>query len=106
MNIKNLAIATVGAVMFALPVSAAMAGDTGVRYLITEGVEQATILEALAITETKYAEITAAIAAEKAEVARVERLLAEVADKGPEDQARHLICHDVTDENMPSNRIQ
>ena len=30
MNIKNLALATVGAVMFALPVSAAMAGDTGV----------------------------------------------------------------------------
>jgi hypothetical protein len=77
-----------------------LADDPGIRYLITKEVATSTITEALGITETKYDEVVAAIAAEKAETARVEGLLAEVADQSAENKARHLITNDVTDESL------
>jgi len=79
-----------------------MAADLGIRHLISKEIPPATIVEALAITTTKYDEVVAAIAAEKAEVARVEDLLGEVADQSPEDKAKHLITNDVTDESIVS----
>ena len=77
-----------------------MAGDQGVRYLIDRGVPKATIIGALDIAETAYDEVTAAIAAEQAEIARVQGLLHEVEDKPTEEKARHLVTNDVSDENI------
>jgi hypothetical protein len=77
-----------------------MAEDEGIRFLIAKEVAAATIMNALGVTEAKHAEVTAAIAAEQAEAARVAKLLDEVADTSDEDKARHLITKDVTDENI------
>ncbi len=77
-----------------------MADDLGIRFLIAEQVQRETIIGALSITEAKYGEVTAAIEAELAEAARVEHLLADVADQSAEAKAKHLITNDVTDENI------
>ena len=77
-----------------------MADDRGIRFLIEQQLTPETIIPALAITEAKYAEVTAAIKAELAEIARVEKLLEEVADQSPETRARHLITNDVADESI------
>ena len=77
-----------------------MAGDQGIRYLIACDVPKATVVAALDISEARYDEVTAAIAAEEAEVARVKELLHEVEDGSAEDKARHLITNDVSDEDI------
>ena len=77
-----------------------MADDLGIRYLIEEQVSPETIINALGITEAKYGEVTAAIEAERAEIARVEGLLEAVADQSAEAQAKHLITNDVSGENI------
>ena len=77
-----------------------MADDLGIRFLIAEQIQPETIIGALSITEAKYGEVTAAIEAEQAEIARVEHLLEEVADQNAEARARHLITNDVTDESI------
>ena len=77
-----------------------MADDLGIRSLIEERVSPETIIRAMGITEAKYGEVTAAIKAERAEIARVEHLLEDVAAQSPEAQAKHLITNDVTDENI------
>lgn len=77
-----------------------MAGDLGTRFLIEQQVSSETIMSALDVTEAAYGEVTAAIAAERAEAARVEKLLEEVADQSADAQAKHLINNDVTDDNI------
>lgn len=77
-----------------------MAEDPGIRFLIAEQIQSETIISALGITEAKYGDVVAAIEAERAEIARVEHLLEEVADQSAEARARHLITNDVTDENI------
>ncbi len=74
-----------------------MAGDQGVRFLIARKVPRATVVETLGIGEARYDEVVAAIEAERAEKARVEKLLGEVADRDPVARARHLITNDVAD---------
>jgi hypothetical protein len=78
----------------------AMEGDRGVRFLIEKEIDPATIVSRLGITDERYAEVTAAIAAEKAEAARVKGLLDTVADTSPVEQAKLLINKKVTDENI------
>ncbi len=58
------------------------------------------LFEALGISEAKYDEVVAAIAAEKAEIARVQGLIEEVADQSDQDKARHLITNDVAEESI------
>lgn len=77
-----------------------LAEDPGIRFLIAEQIQSETIISALGITEAKYGDVVAAIEAERAEIARVEHLLEEVADQSAEARARHLITNDVTDENI------
>ena len=77
-----------------------MDGDAGARLLIAEGVAPATIIDRLGLTEADFAKGTAAIAAEEAERARIGKLMADVGDKQPLDQARHLITNDVADADI------
>lgn len=77
-----------------------MADDLGIRFLIAKEIAVSTIIDALGITEEKFDEVTAAIAAEKAEFARVKSLLEEVADKSTEEKAKHLITNDVAENSI------
>ena len=77
-----------------------MDGDKGTRLLIAEGIDPATIIDRLGLTDAAFKAVTAAIAAEEAERVRIGKLMAEVADKTPVDQARHLITHDVEDADI------
>jgi hypothetical protein len=79
-----------------------MDGDKGTRLLIAEGIEPDVITDRLEITKDAFDAVTAAIAAEEAERIRIGKLMAEVADKEPVDQARHLISHDVEDADILS----
>lgn len=75
-----------------------LGADKGVRYLISEGLAEDVILSSLGIDEAKLKEVKAAIAAELAEKKRVEDLLAAVSDQPEEDQLKHLINNDASDE--------
>lgn len=77
-----------------------LGGDQGIRFLIAKDVAKATVVGALGLTDARYDEVTAAIAAEKAEQARVEKLLAEVADRDAVAKAKHLITNDVADASI------
>jgi len=73
-------------------------GDQGVRYLIENEVAEATIMQRLEIDEAKLEEVKEAIAAELAEIARVEGLLKDVDGQTDEAKAKHLITKDVADD--------
>jgi hypothetical protein len=75
-----------------------MEGDGGVRYLREQAVADLSIIEGMGITQEKLAEVDAAIAAEKAEIARVRELLATVSDKPEQDRIKHLLNSDVSEE--------
>jgi len=77
-----------------------LGGDKGVRYLIEKRVAKDTIVEKLGVTTQKITEVEAVIAAEKAAIARVKELLAEVEGKSDEERARHLLDHDVPEESI------
>jgi len=72
--------------------------DQGIRLLITEDVEPEVLIARLGITQEKLDEVNAAIAAEQAEVARVEGLLEKVADQPDDARIKHLIDNEVSDE--------
>ena len=69
----------------------------GIRYLISCDVIPATIMESLGITQERYGQEVAAIAAEKAEKTRVRSLLEAVAAKPDEEKIRHLINNNASD---------
>jgi len=75
-----------------------LADDQGIRFLIGEEVASEKIIEEMGITEDKLGEVNAAIEAERAAIARVEELLAEVEGKAVEEKAKHLIDNDISDE--------
>ena len=77
-----------------------MPDDEGIRYLIEENVESGGILAALGITEEKLAEVSAQIEKERAERAKVERLLEEAAEKPVEEKVRSLLENDVSEQLM------
>jgi hypothetical protein len=74
-----------------------MADDLGIRYLLGEKVEQDVIISSMEITREKLDEVLAAIKAEKAEIARVEKLLEAVEGKPDEERVKHLLENDVTE---------
>jgi hypothetical protein len=75
-------------------------GDKGIRYLIENEVAEDTILKRLEIEQAKLDEVKAAIAAELAEIKRVNDLLKDVEGKDDIDKAKHLIKKDVAEENI------
>lgn len=75
-----------------------LTGDESVRFLIGEDVASELIISELGITGEKLAEVVAAIAAEKAEIARVETLLAAVDGKPDDERVKHLITNNVVED--------
>jgi hypothetical protein len=70
----------------------------GIRYLIASEVNSDVIIEALGVSKERFDQEVAAIAAEKAEKDRVQKLYEAVADKPPEERIKHLIAKGVQDE--------
>ncbi len=75
-------------------------GDKGIRLLIGEGIDAATIVSSLEITDEKLAEVKETIKKEEAEKARVMGLLEKVADKSEEEKVRHLYDNDVSEASI------
>lgn len=75
-----------------------MEGDGGIRFLRDEKLADADILEGMGLTQEKLDEVDTAIAAEKAEIERVEGLLEGVADKPEQERIKHLLNSDVAEE--------
>ena len=76
--------------------------DHGIRYLIENEIPEETIRERMAIDEAKLEAVKADLAAELAEIARVEGLLAEVEGQSDDAKAKFLINKDVSDESIIS----
>ena len=77
-----------------------MSGDEGIRYLIEEKVEPEVITGALEITQEKLDQVNAQIAAERAERARVTKLLKAVEGQSDEEKVKHLFENNVSEELM------
>jgi hypothetical protein len=72
--------------------------DEGIRFLIEEQVAPGVITKALEITDEKLGQVNAEIEKERAERARVEKLLEAVENKSDEEKVKHLIEKDVSEE--------
>lgn len=72
-------------------------GDAGIRLLIEEEIDPAVIVASLGITDDELARVNAAVEAERAERARVLKLLDEKAGEPDEARIKHLIQNDVAD---------
>lgn len=78
----------------------ALDDDQGIRLLRSKELTDETICERMGISQEKLDEVDAAIAAEKAEILRVQGLLEAVADNSAEEQIRHLINNEVADASI------
>jgi hypothetical protein len=72
-------------------------GDEGIRLLIGDGIDSATITGSLEITDEKLAEVKATIKKELAERERVTTLLDKVADKSDQEKVKHLFDNNVAE---------
>ncbi len=79
-----------------------LGGDAGIRYLLENEVVEATILDRLEIDEAKLHAVKEAIAAELAEIERVNGLLAGVEGQDDVTRAKHLITKDVAEASILS----
>ena len=75
-----------------------LAGDDGIRLLIEEEVAANVITGSLEITAEKLQQVNAQIAAERAERARVAKLLEAAAGKSDEEKVKHLFEKNVSEE--------
>jgi hypothetical protein len=75
-----------------------LTGDASIRFLITEKIASEVIISALGITKEKLGEVNAAIAAEKAEIKRVEKLLTAVDGKPEDERIKHLFTNNVSED--------
>jgi hypothetical protein len=75
-----------------------MPDDKGIRYLIAQAVTDKDITNALNISDEKLKAVHAAIAAERAERARVAGLLEKVEGKSDAEKVKHLFENDVSEE--------
>ncbi|MGD8990035.1 MAG: hypothetical protein PVI00_01145 [Desulfobacterales bacterium] len=75
-----------------------MAGDDGIRLLIKEEVAPEVVTSALEITDEKLQQVNAAIEKERAERARVAKLLETVEGKSNDERVKHLFENDVSEE--------
>ena len=75
-----------------------LSGDEGIRFLIEEQIDSEVIISALDITEEKLQQVNAEIEKERAERARVAKLLEAVEGKSNEERVKHLFTNDVSEE--------
>jgi hypothetical protein len=75
-----------------------MPGDDGIRMLIEEEVAPDVIIASLEITEERLKQVNTDIENERAERARVEKLLEAVEGKTEEEKVKHLFVNDVAEE--------
>jgi hypothetical protein len=75
-----------------------MAGDDGIRLLIEEEVAPDVITRALDITDEKLKQVNAQMEKERAERARVAKLLKAVEGKSNDEKVKHLFNNDVSEE--------
>lgn len=75
-----------------------LAGEPGVRYLISESFEPQVIIEALGVSEEEYKNVKSKVDAELAEKARVQKLFAAMEDASEEDKIKHLLNKNAADE--------
>jgi hypothetical protein len=75
-----------------------LSGDEGIRYLIEEQVDSEVITTSLEITADKLKQVNADMEKERAERARVAKLLEAVADKSDEEKVKHLFENNVSEE--------
>lgn len=71
--------------------------DQGIRMLIEEKIDSDVIISALEITEEKLKQVMEDIKKERAEIARVEKLLEAVEGKTDDERVRHLYDNNVTE---------
>ncbi len=74
-----------------------LSGDEGIRLLIEEELDSEVITKALDITGEKLGQVNTEMEKERAERARVEKLLEAVEGKSNEEKVKHLITNDVSD---------
>jgi hypothetical protein len=74
-----------------------MADDEGTRYLLQDGVDEDTIIERLEISREILDSVKQAVAAEKAEALRIEKLLEALGEASDVERAKHLIANDAED---------
>ena len=72
--------------------------DEGIRLLIEQEVAPEVITQALGISEEKFKQVTTEMEKERAERARVTKLLEAVEGKPDEKRIQHLLSNDVSDE--------
>jgi hypothetical protein len=75
-----------------------LAGEPGIRYLISESFEPPVIMEALGVSEEEYKNVKSKVDSELAEIARVQELCAAMEGASEEDKIKHLINKNVADE--------
>ena len=75
-----------------------LAGEPGIRYLISESFEPQVIMEALGISEEEYKNVKSKVDSELAEIARVQGLCAAMKGASEEDKIKNLINKNVADE--------
>ena len=75
-----------------------LAGEQGIRYLISESFEPQAIMEALGVSEEECKTTKSKVDAELAEKARVRELFATVEDASEEDKIKHLLNKNAADE--------
>ena len=76
----------------------ALAGEPGIRYLISELFEPQAIIEALEVSEDEYKSVKSKLDAELAEKKRVQKLFDAVKDASEEDKIKHLLKNNAADE--------
>lgn len=74
-----------------------LSGDEGIRLLIEEEVASEVITKALGITGEKLGQVNTEVEKERAERARVEKLLEAVEGKSKEEKVKHLLANNVSD---------
>ena len=74
-----------------------LSGDEGIRLLIEEEVTPEVLTEALGITGEKLEQVNAEVEKERAERARVKKLLEEVEGKSNEEKIKHLLSKNVSE---------
>ncbi len=75
-----------------------LAGEQGIRYLISESFEPKAIMEALGVSEEEYKSAKAKMDAELAEKARVQKLFTDMKDASEEDKIKQLLNKNAADE--------
>jgi len=75
-----------------------LSAEEGIRYLIAESFEPASIIEVMGITEDEYNGVKTTVDAEIAEKKRVGELCEKVTDSADDEKIKFLISNDTSDE--------